>query len=82
MPTVLRIDGLSVIIYPNDHRPAHVHVKGAENEALFYLACPDGPASPRGNYGFSLAALRKIEAALNAHLPKLCAAWKEMHDLY
>src|SRR3546814_10225859 len=25
MPTVLRIDGLRVVIYPNDHRPAHVH---------------------------------------------------------
>lgn len=26
MPTVLRIDGLRVVIYPNDHPPAHVHV--------------------------------------------------------
>ncbi len=82
MPTVLRIDGLNVIIYPNDHRPAHVHIKGAEHEALFYLACPEGPASLRDNYGFSLAALRKIEAALNAHLSNLCAVWKELHDLY
>jgi hypothetical protein len=27
MPTVHRFDGLRVVIYPNDHRPAHVHVK-------------------------------------------------------
>jgi len=28
MPTVLRFEGLRVVIYPNDHRPAHVHVIG------------------------------------------------------
>jgi hypothetical protein len=28
MPTVLRVDGLRVVIYPNDHPPAHVHVLG------------------------------------------------------
>lgn len=28
MPTILRIEGLRVVIYPNDHPPAHVHVLG------------------------------------------------------
>jgi hypothetical protein len=28
MPTVLRIGGLRVVIYLNDHPPAHVHVLG------------------------------------------------------
>jgi len=28
MPTVLRAGGLRVVIYPNDHPPAHVHVIG------------------------------------------------------
>ena len=28
MRTVLRIDGLRVVIYPNDHPPAHVHILG------------------------------------------------------
>ncbi|WHZ20694.1 MAG: hypothetical protein OJF55_002843 [Rhodanobacteraceae bacterium] len=28
MPTILRLGGLRVVIYPNDHRPAHVHVIG------------------------------------------------------
>ena len=26
MPTVLRIDGSRMVIFPNDHPPAHVHV--------------------------------------------------------
>ena len=42
MPTVLRIGGLRVVIYPNDHRPAHVHVIG-DGEAVFILR-PRGTA--------------------------------------
>jgi Domain of unknown function (DUF4160) len=26
MPTIIRQDGLRIIIYPNDHIPSHVHV--------------------------------------------------------
>lgn len=28
MPTIFRIGAVRVVIYPNDHRPAHVHVVG------------------------------------------------------
>jgi hypothetical protein len=54
MPTVLRIGALRVAIYPNDHRPAHVHVIGNGHEAVFNLNQPAGfvalrehPDSPR-----------------------------------
>lgn len=47
MPTVLRLDGLRVAIYPNDHRPAHVHVLGPGSEAVFVLNCPEGPPELR-----------------------------------
>lgn len=47
MPTVLRLGALRVVIYPNDHRPAHVHVLGAGGEAVFVLNCPDGPPELR-----------------------------------
>ena len=53
MPTVLCFDGLRVVIYPNDHRPAHVHVIGGGCEAVFDLHCPEGPPELRENYGFS-----------------------------
>jgi Domain of unknown function (DUF4160) len=52
MPVVLRFDGLRVVIYPNDHRPAHVHVIGAQGEAVFVLNCPDGPPELRESFGF------------------------------
>lgn len=37
MPTVLRFDGLRVVICPNDHLPGHVHVVGADCEAVIEL---------------------------------------------
>jgi hypothetical protein len=70
---------LRVVIYPNDHRPAHVHVIGPEHEALFQLNCPKGPVSLRENYGFSSSEISRIEVALNQHVTELCAAWKEIH---
>ena len=30
MPTIYRQDGFEVMIYTNDHRPAHVHIFKAE----------------------------------------------------
>jgi hypothetical protein len=51
MPTVLRFEGLRVAIYPNDHRPAHVHVVGRGCEAVFNLNCPAGAVALRENYG-------------------------------
>lgn len=82
MPTVLRIDGLRVVIWPNDHRPAHVHVKGADGEAVFNLKCPAGPPVLRESYGFRLADLNRMEDALAAAITALCAEWRTIHGDY
>ena len=79
MPTVLRIGGLRVVIWPNDHRPAHVHVKGADGEAVFNLHCPGGPPALRESYGFRLADLNRIADALAAVITALCAEWRTIH---
>ena len=76
---MLRFDGLRVVIYPNDHRPAHVHVIGRGCEAVFNLNCPDGPPSIRENYGFSRRELENIARVLVEHLKALSQAWKEIH---
>ena len=80
MPTVLRLHGLRIVVYPNDHRPAHVHVIGNEQEAIFNLRCPDGPASLRENYGFTLHELTAVQKALTKQLRQLCQAWESIHD--
>ncbi len=82
MPTVLIVFGLRVVIYPNDHRPAHVHVMGGGCEAVFKLHCPDGLPELRENYGFSQKELGKISSALKTHLAMLCQEWRNIHGNY
>ena len=79
MPTVLRFGGLRVVIWPNDHRPAHVHVKGVDGEAVFNLQCPGGPPLLRESYGFRLMELNQIEVVLAAAITALCAQWRMIH---
>ena len=79
MPTALRFDGLRVMIYVDDHRPAHVHVIGGDGEAVFVLNCPDGPPHLRENYGMALKALNRIQKELVGKLSVLCPKWTELH---
>lgn len=79
MPTVLRLNTLRVVIYPADHRPAHVHVWGRGGEAVFVLNCPDGPPELRESHGFALRDVRRIETELGPHITALCTEWSAIH---
>ncbi len=80
LPTVFRFGGLRVVVYPNDHRPAHVHVIGRGREAVFNLHCPEGPVELRENYGFSRREIGQISSLLTKHLEELCSAWERIHE--
>jgi len=79
VPTALRFAGLRVVIYPNDRRPAHVHVIGDGHEAVFNLHCPQGPPRLRENYGFSRQEVGRIAEVLAENLAKLCDGWVTIH---
>ncbi len=80
MPTVLpHFDGWRVVIFPNDHRPPHVHVIGAEVHARFELLCDLGHVRLMSNIGFDQSQLRKITARLHDHLAHLCSEWGRIH---
>ena len=81
MPTVLWIGKLRVVFYPNDHRPAHVHVIGHGHEAVFELNRPIGGVTLRENYGFNRRDLARIEQALIKNLAELLAAWERIHGI-
>ena len=74
-------DGLRIVVYPNDHRPAHVHVIGRGCEAVFNLNCPAGPVGLRENYRFSRRESSRIRNGLKAHLEELCRAWEHIHGI-
>jgi hypothetical protein len=80
MPTILRIDGLRVVIYFNDHSPGHVHVIGTDREAVFELGCPDGPVVLRESFGFTTRQLRHVVEQLAAAQTLLCDAWEDIHE--
>ena len=82
MPTILRFGGYRVVVYYNDHRPAHVHVIGAGGEAVFNLRCPDGPPELRESYGFSRPDVTRVQADLAAHLATLCNDWRNIHGRF
>jgi hypothetical protein len=81
MPTVLRFGAFRVAIYPNDHRPAHVHVIGQGHEVVFELGCPAGSVTLRENYGFALRELKRIAAVLDENVAQLCEAWRGIHGI-
>ena len=77
MPTVLRQAGLRFIIYPADHRPAHVHAIGHGGEAVFNPRCPYGPPELREVYGLSDVAV--AQTIVSQHLKSFCEAWEVLH---
>ena len=79
MPTALRLGALRVAIYPNDHRPVHVHVLGQGHEAVFELSTPGGHAAVRENYGFARHEIAEISRALDREMAALTAAWEAIH---
>ncbi len=79
MPTVHTFAGYRAFIPANDHRPAHVHVVKAGNEAIFFLNCPRGPVEVRENYGFKRREVSGIERELNPIVDRLCGEWEQIH---
>lgn len=80
MPTVLpHFDGFRVVIFPNDHRPPHVHVIGVEVHARFELLCDLGQVRLMSNIGFHQSQLKKVAARLHDHLAHLCNEWGRIH---
>jgi uncharacterized protein YecE (DUF72 family) len=82
MPTVLQLCGSRIVIYTNDHRPAHVHAIGNGAEAVFRLHCPNGLPELRENYGFSRRELNQLLNGLAQHAALLCAKWRHYHGNY
>ncbi|MFC4486853.1 MULTISPECIES: DUF4160 domain-containing protein [Tepidiphilus] len=82
MPTVLRQGSLRIVIYTNDHRPAHVHIIDSGREATFDLHCPDGPPELRLTFGFDRQSLNRIRKMLADRLATLCHQWRQIHGDY
>jgi hypothetical protein len=79
MPTVLKVNALRFVIWPNDHSPAHVHVFSAEAEAKIELGEKGGYPRLVDNRRMSRVDLAKALKAVFEHRAMLMQKWSEIH---
>ena len=80
MPTLFRFGGYRVVMYSEDHDPAHVHVIGHSAEYVFLLNLPDGPLTLRRRRAGADSEQRKVARILADNLAILREAWEARRD--
>jgi hypothetical protein len=75
MPTVLRVDGMRFVTYPNDHPPAHVHVIGPGRVVVVNLV----DAEVREVIGGDERDARRVLRLISRHQEALMDARREFH---
>lgn len=79
MATILRVRGLRIVIYSNDHWPPHVHVIGARGKARIVLGDACEHPSVRWNSGLSSGDLAAVLAEIERNRELLRQRWREIH---
>src|ERR1700756_2410711 len=75
MPTVLRVGGFRIIIWPSDHAPPHVHVHGADGRAVIEIES----GAVRRFVGMRRPALVRAVGAVRGNEAILLERWREIH---
>lgn len=78
MVTVLRAHGLRVVIFANDHVPAHVHVLG-DGEAKINLLGADGAPHLVWADKMSRGEVRRAVRVVVEQQAFLLARWEDIH---
>ena len=78
MVTVLRADGLRVVIYVNDHLPAHVHVFG-DGEAKINLVGTRGTPNLVWADNMTRGEVRRSMRVVAGQLAFLLQRWEDIH---
>lgn len=78
MVTVLRAEGFRIVIFTNDHEPAHVHVFG-DGEAKIDLIGPNDEIDLVWTVGLNRADVRRAMAIVGEHRVMLLERWNEIH---
>lgn len=78
MVTVLRAHGLRVVIYANDHQPAHVHVFG-DGEAKIDLLGGGGAPGLVWADGMTRGEVRRAVRLVTEQRAFLLSRWEDIH---
>lgn len=78
MVTIHRAHGLRIVIYTDDHEPAHVHVFG-DGHAKINLAGLDGEPELVWAEDMKRNEVRRAMAVVTENREMFLARWREMH---
>ena len=78
MVTVFRAHGLRVVIFVNDHEPAHVHVFG-DGEAKINLLDAGGSPGLVWAQGMTRAEVRRAVRIVDEQQALLLERWRSIH---
>lgn len=80
MPTILRKDGFSVRLYPNDHDPPHVHVFKAGGQAKITLGLEPSIPTIAQVLGMDNKTAKQALKLVQDHQAELLTKWQEFYD--
>ncbi|MHA7876503.1 DUF4160 domain-containing protein [Roseivivax sp.] len=78
MVTIHRAQGLRVVIFTDDHEPAHVHVFG-DGHAKIDLSGPDGTPRLVWMVDMKRNELRRALAIVTENRADFLVRWREIH---
>ncbi|MFN7003433.1 MAG: DUF4160 domain-containing protein [Roseinatronobacter sp.] len=78
MVTIYRAHGLRVIIFSDDHEPAHVHVFG-DGQAKINLTGPDGTPELIWAEGMKANDLRRAMQLVRDQQAQFLTRWRAIH---
>jgi hypothetical protein len=78
MVTIYRAHGMRVVIFSDDHEPAHVHVFG-DGQAKINLAGPGGLPELVWVVGMTRTEVRRAMQLVTDQQAAFLARWREVH---
>lgn len=80
MGTIDRQDGFRFVIYPNDHRPAHVHAYKAEGVAVIEIEAET--VSVREAHDMKPADVKRAVRIVKRNQERYLAEWEWRHGTH
>ena len=78
MVTIHRAGGLRIVIFLDDHQPAHVHVFG-DGHAKINLTGPDGDPELVWAEGMKQTELRRAMRVVKEYRQDFLERWRQIH---
>ena len=79
MVTIDESDGFRIVIYTNDHAPAHVHAINSDGEAKINLDGADGAPELIWVVGMKRSSIRKVMRLVKANSTAYLEEWRKIH---